>query len=90
MVVVGLTVFLVLFVLLPIGSILVESLLKNGGALDLSGGFLRMLRQRFLRQTVKNSLVLATTVSVIATSLAFALAYCTTQFKLKGLRFWNG
>ncbi len=89
MVVVGLTVFLVLFVLLPIGSILVESLLKNG-ALDLSGGFLRMLRQRFLRQTVKNSLVLATTVSVIATSLAFALAYCTTQFKLKGLRFWNG
>lgn len=80
-----LCIFLALFVLIPVGSILVESLF-NRGVFDLSK-FQQILRTAFLRDVVQNSLVLAGSVAVITTAIAFALAYAFTYVRIPGERF---
>ena len=58
---------------------MIESLFYRG-TFDLSN-FEQILRTAFLRDVVRNSLVLATTVAFVTTTIAFALAYCFAYVK---------
>lgn len=69
------------------GSILVESLFYQGTVTV--SKFQQVLKVTFLRDVIRNSLVLASSVAIITTLVAFALAYSMSHVRVKGERFFQ-
>ena len=86
--VIALCAFFAVFILVPVGSILVESLFYQGTVTV--SKFQQVLKVTFLRDVIRNSLVLASSVAIITTLVAFALAYSMSHVRVKGERFFQG
>ena len=85
--VIALCAFFAVFILVPVGSILVESLFYQGTVTV--SKFQQVLKVTFLRDVIRNSLVLASSVAIITTLVAFALAYSMSHVRVKGERFFQ-
>ena len=85
--VVTMVAFLMLFVVVPVAYLLVESVWRQG-AFDLSA-FERIITRPFNHMIIANTLVLGTTVAVLVTILGFALAYAVSHVQMRLARVYQ-
>lgn len=81
------SIFVVMFILIPLFSILKESMVESGGFSFTS--YSKLFKLKFNRQIIGNTLKLGLTVSFFGTLIAFLFAYATTYLDIKHKKFFN-
>ena len=79
--------FLLLFVVVPVGYLLIESVWRHG-AFDFTP-LERIITRPFNHQIIANTLVLGTTVAAVVTVLGFALAYAVSHVQMRYARVYQ-
>lgn len=75
--------FLLLFLLLPVGSVIYSAFVTEEGRLTI-GHFLNFFNQTLFRESFTNSLLVSVLSVVFASLIAIPLAYLTVRFEFRG------
>ena len=79
--------FVIMFIVLPLGSILGESINSDGGFSF--SNYVKIFTSRFNRMIIGNTLRLGITVAFFGTLIAFLFAYATTYLALPHKKLFN-